>query len=175
MYIPTEEKIINECSTSSVQCVSSSHPSSSSATDRAPSLPPLDQFSLVTLLSEDPASKTVAVAGHFPRDPALTAVVVAEKTALSHEALSRVFNSDTKFSVATSNSIYGQVAAECGGSVGDLRLLTVYPATEGHLLKYSRQVRHVIHESPQVYERVTRPFIESQSFNIQVRVYTFYI
>lgn len=143
--------------------------------DVPPSLPSLCQFSVDRVLSEDVATKTIAVAGHFPRnenpqtDPSPTAVVIAEKTPLSHsDLLESVFNTDTKFSTSTSNNVYSQVAAECGDRVGDLKLLTVFPATEAHLRKYSRQLRHVIHETPQDYETITRPFIESQSFNIQV-------
>ena len=146
--------------------------SSTMSSDTPPSLPPLRHFSLDRVLSEDVATKTTSMAGHFTStgtDPSLTAVVIAEKRPLSQDDLrTRVFNADTKFSMATSNNIYSQVVAECGGSVGSLKLLTVYPATEAHLRKYSRQVRHVIHETPQDYETVTRPFIESQSFNIQV-------
>ena len=93
---------------------------------------------------------------------------MAEKTPLSRDNLTQVFTKGTKFTTSTSNSVYGQVMAECGGSVGDLKLLTVYPATEAHIAKYTRQVCHVIHETPRDYETITRPFIGSQSFDIQV-------
>ena len=53
--------------------------------------------------------------------------------------------------------------------MGDLKLLTIYPATEAHIKKYSHQVWHVVHETPQDYMAITRPFIESQSFDIQVK------
>ena len=116
------------------------------------------------------------MAGHFTSstntatDPSPAAVVIAEKRPLSQDDLQTgVFNTDTKFTVATSNNIYSQVTAECGGGVGDLKLLTVYPATEAHIRKYSRQVRHIIHETPLDYESVTKPFIKSLSFNIQVK------
>lgn len=44
----------------------------------------------------------------------------------------------------------------------------VYPATEKHLQKYLRQEVHLIRESWEDYKNITLPFIQSQSFSIQV-------
>ena len=133
-----------------------------------PPLPGLGGFCLDRLLFEDPKSKTVAVAGHFHDDEAHTAVVIAEKTPLSHDGLAQLFHPHTKISTSTHNSIYSQLEASCGGCLGDLHLTTIYPATEAHILKYSQQTCHVIHETPEDYAAITKPFIQSQSFDIQV-------
>lgn len=44
----------------------------------------------------------------------------------------------------------------------------VYPATEKHLQKYLRQEVHLIRETWEDYKNITLPFIQSQSFSIQV-------
>ena len=132
-------------------------------------LPGLDQFSLDRVLFEDPKAKSIAVAGHFA-EPNFThtAVIVAEKTPLSAASLEKLFSTEANVSTNTRNNIYSQLTASCGGGVGDLRLMTVYPATEAHIAKYSQQTCHMIHETPEDYATLTKPFIDSQSFDIQV-------
>lgn len=49
--------------------------------------------------------------------------------------------------------------------------MTVYPATEAHLAKYSQQTSHMIHETPEDYATITKPFIDGQAFDIQVRLF----
>ena len=46
----------------------------------------------------------------------------------------------------------------------------VYPATEKHLQKYLRQEVHLVRETWEDYENITLPFIQSQSFSVQVRI-----
>ena len=137
-------------------------------------LPPLNLFTIDRVLSEDVKSKSIVVAGHFAGTTTENAaVIIAEKTPPTLADLAELFSSDnSKFSTNTSNSIYAQIEASCGsGCLGNVRLLTVYPATEAHLAKYSQQTRHVIHETPKDYAEITKPFIESQSFDIQVRMF----
>ncbi|GHJ85941.1 hypothetical protein NliqN6_2343 [Naganishia liquefaciens] len=43
----------------------------------------------------------------------------------------------------------------------DVKLTLIYPATELHIRKYEAQQRVVVVETPEVYERVVRPYIES--------------
>ena len=133
----------------------------------APPLPGLEHFSLDRVLFEDPKTKSIAVAGRFASS-ADTAIIVAEKSPLSRSSLSQLFCPDSKISTNFHNNIYSQIKASCRGSVGDLRLMTVYPATEAHLIKYSQQTHHMIHETPEDYAAITRPYIDGQSFDIQV-------
>ena len=132
-----------------------------------PPLPPLRHFSIDKVLFEDPKAKSIAVAGTFS-SLTDTAIIIAEKSPLSQASLSQLFSAESKISTNFHNNIYSQIEASCGGSVGDLRLMTVYPATDAHLSKYSQQTIHLIHESPEDYATITRPFIDGQSFDIQV-------
>lgn len=52
----------------------------------------------------------------------------------------------------------------------EIKTTVVYPATEKHLQKYLRQEVHLIRETWEDYKNITLPFIQSQSFSIQVWV-----
>lgn len=52
----------------------------------------------------------------------------------------------------------------------EIKATVVYPATEKHIQKYLRQEVHLIRETWEDYKNITLPFIQSQSFSIQVRV-----
>ena len=119
------------------------------------------------ILLEDPKSKTMAVVGHFA-ESADSAVILAEKTPLSAASLPELFSPNSKTSVNTQNNIYSQIEVSCGGSIGNLRVMSVYPATQAHISKYSQQRMHIVQETPQDYTSITKPFIEAQSFSIEV-------
>lgn len=139
------------------------------ACSTAPPLPALEHFSLDKILFEDAKSKSIAVSGHFTDSTDHIAIIIAEKSPLSRASLSQLFCQGPKNTTNFHNNIYSQIEASCGGSIGDLRLMTVYPATEAHLAKYSQQTSHMIHETPEDYATITKPFIDGQAFDIQVR------
>ena len=113
----------------------------------------------------------MVVSGHFAGLTEETAVIVAEKIPLTQSNLAQLFSGkESNFSTKTRNNIYAQIDATCSGSLGDLRLMAVYPATEAHIQKYSQPICHMIHETPEKYATITKPFIESQSFDIQVHI-----
>lgn len=45
----------------------------------------------------------------------------------------------------------------------------IYPATDRHIMKYTKQAVHVIEETATDYASITLPYIESESFSMQVR------
>lgn len=53
-------------------------------------------------------------------------------------------------------------------TIPEIKTTVVYPATEKHLKKYLRQEVHIIQETEEDYKNITLPFIQSQSFSIQV-------
>ena len=135
----------------------------------SPPLPPLEQFSVEKVLFEDPKTKTIAVSGQFSGSTD-TAVIVAEKSPLSRASLVELLTPQAKLCTNFHNDIYSQIGATCGGSVGHLKLMTVYPASEAHVTKYSYGKRYIVQETPEHYSSVTKPFIESQSFSHQVGI-----
>jgi len=50
----------------------------------------------------------------------------------------------------------------------DIKSTVIYPATAKHLAKYSSQMSVMVNESPEDYERVVAPYIESSSLSRQV-------
>ena len=146
----------------------------SSTSEQAPNclptaspLPPFEQFSVEKVLFEDPSTKAIAVSGQFSGSTD-TAVIVAEKSPLSRASLVELFAPQAKLRTTFHNDIYSQIDATCGGSVGHLRLMSVYPASEAHIAKYSHAKRYIVQESPQHYGSVTKPFIENRSLDNQV-------
>ena len=48
-----------------------------------------------------------------------------------------------------------------------LKSTLIYPASEKHIEKYRRQESHLIRETAEDYEHITRPYIESTQFSTQ--------
>lgn len=128
----------------------------------------LDGFSVDSVLATDTRTKTVTVCGTFAGNTTDQAVIVAEKQPLTPECFERLFSSTTTLKCNLQNDIYGQFEAEAGEGLGAVKLTTVYPATSRHVQKYSEQKLYLIQETPEDYNNITRPFIESQALRKQV-------
>ena len=75
---------------------------------------------------------------------------------------------ETSLTREFNNDIYSQYLCHPPTSLNTLKSTVIYPATAKHLEKYSAQDVHFIYETPSDYETITLPFIEGQSFSIQV-------
>ena len=135
--------------------------------DKRDILPPFEGFSVDSVLSVHPRSKTISVSGKFSGSSE-SAVIVAEKVPLTEADLSDLFSSETELHRSFQNDIYAQYTASCARSIGDLKLVTVFPASEAHIQKYSFQKLRMVHESPEDYRTITKPFIEEQSLAVEV-------
>ena len=153
-----------------------SHTSDDGTSSTPQPLPPLEGFTVDKVLLLNPKLKTVSVVGKFADKPNEQAVIFAEKLPLSESDLTQLFSTDTKLTQHFQNDIYAQYRAACSNGIGSLKLLTVYPATDAHVVKYSDQSLRIIHETPEDYRTITEPFIERQAFGIEVseiHVHTF--
>ena len=130
-------------------------------------LPPFEGFLVDNLLSVYPRSKTIAVSGKFSGS-SKPAVIVAEKVPLTEADLTDLFSSETRLHRSFQNDIYTQYTASSARSIGDLKLVTVYPASEAHIQKYSSQKVCMVHETPEDYQTITKPFIQKQSLAVEV-------
>ena len=130
----------------------------------------LDNFQVDQLLNVNSKLKSFAVCGSFASSESSKAVILAEKEPLTSESLSCLFSSSTRLTNNFQNDVYGQATACAGGGLGNLKLTTIYPATDAHIQKYSNQDCYMLHETPDDYEKVTRPYIESQSLSTEVRI-----
>ncbi|XP_058712871.1 m7GpppX diphosphatase isoform X4 [Poecile atricapillus] len=66
------------------------------------------------------------------------------------------------------NDIYCTFYLSPPPELSEIKATVVYPATEKHIQKYLRQEVHLIRETWEDYKNITLPFIQSQSFSIQV-------
>ena len=125
---------------------------------------PLDSFKFERVLSENPTSKSIVLYGKFTEVEDKFAVVLAEKTAFTHEAAANLFtDGHTSFTHNFQNDIYGQYSSDTG-----IKLTVIYPATEKHVKKYSQQKSIMLQETGHVYATYVRPYAETQALSLQV-------
>ena len=48
----------------------------------------------------------------------------------------------------------------------ELKVSIIYPATEKHILKFTQQAMHLIQETPEIYDKVTLPYLAKEQFSI---------
>lgn len=126
------------------------------------------EFTTEKTIQVNPQSKLIAIVGKFPSNPESRGVIVAEKQPLTNSSLSSIFSSDTKVSKVFQNDIYSQYILNCGNGIGELKVTSVYPATDTHVKKYSDQALVMFHETPSDYQTITKPFIQNHLLSIEV-------
>lgn len=127
----------------------------------------LRQFSLDRVLSEDTVTHTLTLLGSFPSqvsssETRLPAIVRIEKTALPSQWPDVLVSSLVRdVQVMENNNIYTWLLGWLETSLDrpDLKINIVCPATEVHIRKYSTQKFLVVHETPELYERIVQPYI----------------
>ncbi|KAI0264707.1 scavenger mRNA decapping enzyme [Gloeopeniophorella convolvens] len=130
----------------------------------------LSRFTFERVLNDDPAAHSVTLLGilRSPDDSdgqGSTAIVRMEKTALP--SFSDGLISAVK--IIDSTDIYTWMFGWLGYSSDrpDVKINVVCPATDVHIRKvhlkffYSRQQVHIVRETPALYERVVRPYIDT--------------
>ena len=139
-----------------------------SADDTKDSLLAYHEFTPERTLQINTQSKLIAVVGRFSSNPETQGVIVAEKQPLTDASLSSIFSSSTKVTKSFQNDIYSQYILNCSNGVGELKVTSIYPATDAHIKKYSEQSLLMVHETPDDYQKITKPFIESHPLSIDV-------
>ncbi|KAL0958276.1 hypothetical protein HGRIS_000428 [Hohenbuehelia grisea] len=138
--------------------------------ERNISLDDLRSFVFEKVLNEDPVAKSITLLGTFQSnafgsiDDTKTAVVRIEKTALDPEEAKRAFRPATglvqKVNLVESNDIYHWLLGWFGiDRERDVKINIVCPATEMHIKKYTAQEITMVHETPELYETVVKPYI----------------
>ncbi|KAJ2004661.1 hypothetical protein GGI04_002028 [Coemansia thaxteri] len=147
----------------------------------------LRRFRFKEVLSNDTSSKTIWLLGIIAssdadeaRDEPVAAgqnaaVVVLERMAFSPQAIALGTGShdgsagtmllgSASLVTGERNDIYSWATGVVDADVlrPDMRIALTYPATQKHIDKHRRQLRRWIRESPELYARITRPFIDSQ-------------
>ena len=129
-------------------------------------------FHVSSVLGEDTRGKSLALSGSFG-DKDKKAVILTEKQPIDKNELTSFLSSfssssSSEFKLNFKNDIYSQYEVQAPGSLGSLKMMLVYPATEKHIMKYTDQEVFVIKETPEDYARKVKPYIESQALSLQV-------
>ncbi len=112
----------------------------------------LNEFSLERILNEDSRLKSINLC---LKKGEQKAVALLEKLPFdSNSVLSDLHGSDCE--LIDSNDIYHRFMYQKAGFECKL----IYPATAGHIAKYSEQQRKMVIETPQMHRTITRPFYE---------------
>ncbi|GAA5967111.1 hypothetical protein JCM8115_000926 [Rhodotorula mucilaginosa] len=130
----------------------------------------LATFEFERLLSEDPRALSVYILGTAQPEQApvkVPCILKLEKTPYAPGEAQALTSPDawSKIETVTANDIYSTSLAwfAAGRSTADVQISSICPATEKHIKKYSVQVSRLVRETPEVYERVVKPYVDSIS------------
>ncbi|KAF8228052.1 HIT-like protein [Tricholoma matsutake] len=137
------------------------------------SLDKLTKFNFEKIINEDPATHTIILLGTLPdtqgQDDSgerVRAIIRIEKTALAPDQAKSFFSGEnalvTRVELEESTDIYTWLFGWLGDDRGrDIKINVIYPATEVHVRKYTRQEQSMVRETPELYESIVKPYIES--------------
>ncbi|PTB70804.1 scavenger mRNA decapping enzyme [Trichoderma citrinoviride] len=127
------------------------------------------KFKLLKVLNQDQAGRRIALHGTIDNVPA---VMVVERAPIpSSEAyLAALPSSLARIRNLGANDIYAWSMARTGSVdnghdngvdfFADLKINLIYPCTEAHVKKYSKQGVRFVTETPEIYRNHIRPFMQ---------------
>lgn len=122
------------------------------------------------VLNEHKDRKALFLAGKVGCDKK-DAVVIVEKKPFdtSPKSLQSLFSPDTKLEQDLLNDIYSTYAAvPASPRHSEIKATVIYPATDKHIEKYTKQDVEVIQETSEDYEQITLPYLKGENrFSVQ--------
>ena len=97
------------------------------------------------------------------------AVFILEKTPFSVTMIEKILSNKVQMDLQFNNDIYSQFLCKFPEEINFVKSTLIYPAEEKHLNKYLAQRMSLVAETPDVYQKVTLPFIEEQAIHLQVK------
>ncbi|KAI4939857.1 uncharacterized protein J4E92_001143 [Alternaria infectoria] len=125
----------------------------------------IPKFHLTRLLNSDQAGRRISLLGTIDSKPAL---LLAERAAFdtNPEILNSFSTSLRNIKNLGANDIYAWFLANSNPSdenpPPDFKLNLIYPCTEKHIKKYEQQRLRVVAETPEIYEKYVRPYMQAQ-------------
>lgn len=140
----------------------------------------LSKFRLKRILTNNTVRKSISLLGTFD-DPADDAIVVLEKNAYRESEVATespseesespkkpsYFSADLKVDTEFVNNIYGSYQVVPSRDLCGVKCTVIYPATEKHIEKYSVCQKYLIRETPDLYQRITLPYLTSSQFSLE--------
>ena len=126
----------------------------------------LEKFSLKRILMEDTDKKLAFVEASVrgSQDPA---VLVLEKLPWTNEDVAGALSGETGARQEFNNDIYGQYGLSVKSEFNRIKCNIIHPATQKHIEKYLASPLHLVLETPELYQAVTLPHIQSEQFSLQ--------
>lgn len=125
-------------------------------------------FRLERVLCKKPESKMTTLLGQFSGSGE-NGILVVEKQPINEDSVGGLLCNEAKVKSSFHNDVYSQYVVEGACGLGEVRVMGIYPATEKHIIKYSDQNLHMVHETPDIYQTVTKPFIQQQALTLEVQ------
>lgn len=129
----------------------------------------LSTFELKRILQNNSFRKWVCVEGTF-KGHEKSAIIILEKKMFpaDQDSLKKgFFNEKTDFQSQWRNDIYGNYDCFPIREHNSLKATIIHPATQKHIDKYKTKQIYIVHETAELYEKVTLPYILSSSFSLQ--------
>ena len=96
------------------------------------------------------------------------ALIKLERPAFDEKKAKDYLTDSTKLRLSFQNDIYSQYNAVTDPELNQLKVVTIMPATQKHILKYTKQDFYLINETPKDYTEITFPFIQENKHSLQV-------
>lgn len=130
------------------------------------------KFKFERRLNQDQAGRRISLLGSIDGQAALL-VVERAPFATSPDYLASITSTLSTVKNLGSNDIYHWYMASSGGGDGaqddngkqqhaDLKINLIYPCTEQHIKKYSKQGVRVVTETPEIYRDKVKPFMQAK-------------
>ncbi|KAM0789298.1 hypothetical protein ACM66B_000138 [Microbotryomycetes sp. NB124-2] len=130
----------------------------------------LETFQFERVLSQDSRTLVAYLLGtacpSATSDDRFPAILKVEKRPFEAQELQVVADTGNwkRLQVVLENDIYCTIVGQYSPSTWlepDAQMSTICPATDKHVRKYSEQVSRLVTETPQLFERVVAPYIDS--------------
>ncbi|KAI0825974.1 scavenger mRNA decapping enzyme [Irpex lacteus] len=129
----------------------------------------LQRFQFERILNEDSLAHSLTLLGKVvdsddPTKDASAAIVRVEKTALPVSVASTVITEQlNNVQLIESTDIYTWMLGWLKASPQhpDVKINVIYPATEVHIRKYTKQTITMVQETPEIYSTVVKPYIDA--------------
>jgi len=160
---------MDECGESAAKVAKTVHASGENGSSKKPEEHRFTDFEVVKILNENAQSKVVFIEGRFNKaDEAedKKAVVIVEKTALTEDVVRAVLSERSTTQMTIQNDIYHTFQVFPPAEHSALKTTLIYPATNKHIAKYSKQEMFLVQERPEDYEAITKPYIQRAGFSI---------
>jgi m7GpppX diphosphatase len=119
----------------------------------------VQEFKYVRILEEDPLVKRLVILGQIRGDDA---ILTLEKTWFAD--YTKPQDSLLEVDLIANNDVYfwgHTLAKQDLQSNPSCKFNLIYPASETHIRKYEKAVLHMIKETPEAYENIVKPYIET--------------